>query len=240
MSRPPLHEVTARTSWLTNVKETPQHTASRILAKNKKQHACGDCSLTVDNITRQPYQNIPTHHQLHQTARLDVGLPSMSLLIQRPNNPIGDTNFGAPARRICKEQVGQQGILHFYACCVIALTQIHHNSTRKSQGHHPDIPMPGSKKGSHQGIIPSSRRKIIRGHPDMGSSRHSFKELPDIPTSGVKLKSLLVPHYPPRRWHVRNHPDPPVHHPLPRPPRRHQTSASGTGPSLPGTGKCHS
>ena len=23
---------------------------------------CGDCSLTVDNITRQPYQDIPTHH----------------------------------------------------------------------------------------------------------------------------------------------------------------------------------
>ena len=173
------------------------------------------------------------------TARLDVGLPSMSLLIQRPNNPIGDTSFGAPARRICKEQVGQQGILHFYACCVIALTQIHHNSTRKSQGHHPDISTPGVKlkKGKSSGDNPKLKKESHQG-----TSRHGIIPtfLPDIPTSGVKLKSLSLPHSPRRRWHVRNHPDPPVHDLLPRPPRRHQTSPSGTRPSLPGTGKCHS
>ena len=95
-----------------------------------------------------------TRHVHGMTARLGVGLPSMSLLIQRSNNPIGDTNFGAPARRICKEQVGQQGILHFYACCVIALTQIHHNSTRKSQGHHPDIPTPCGQ---------AQKREVIKG-----------------------------------------------------------------------------
>ena len=173
------------------------------------------------------------------TARLDVGLPSMSLLIQRPNSPIGDTNFGAPAGRICKEQVGQQGILHFYACCVIALTQIHHNSTRKSQGHHPDIPTPGVKlqKGKSSGDNPKLTKENHQG-----TSRRGIIPtlLPDIPTSGIKLTRLPHDHPPRRRWHVRNHPDPPVHHPLPRPPRRHQTSPSGTRPSLPGTGKRHS